>query len=62
MTRCIGPETEAGATVCGAQVPDDSSSRALIGRNYHRLQRLKAKYDTDNVFSRWFAITPNADA
>ncbi|KAH9969342.1 hypothetical protein BJV74DRAFT_983511 [Russula compacta] len=48
--------------VNGAQVPDDSSSRVLFGRNYSRLQRLKAKYDPENVFSKWFAITPNPDA
>lgn len=60
MARRIGSETEASVT--GAQVSDDSNSRALFGRNYPRLQRLKAKYDPDNVFSRWFAIAPNADA
>jgi FAD/FMN-containing dehydrogenase len=43
-------------------VLDDSSARALFGPNYKRLQRLKAEYDPENVFSRWFAITPNLDA
>jgi FAD/FMN-containing dehydrogenase len=62
MARRLGSETDSRAAVNGAQVPDDSNSRALFGRNYPRLQRLKAKYDPDNVFSRWFAITPDADA
>ena len=62
MTGRIDSVTEAMATDNGAQVPDDTNSRALFGRNYPRLQRLKAKYDPDNVFSRWFAITPDADA
>lgn len=57
-----GSESQVETTaVNGAQVPDDSSSRMLFGRNYGRLQRLKAKYDPENVFSKWFAITPNAD-
>ena len=62
MAGRIDSETEAKATANGPQVPDDANARALFGRNYPRLQRLKAKYDPDNVFSRWFAITPDADA
>ncbi|KAI9454519.1 hypothetical protein F5148DRAFT_1229171 [Russula earlei] len=58
----ISSETEAKTTVDGVQVLDDSNSRVLFGPNYSRLQRLKAKYDPDNVFSKWFAITPNPDA
>ena len=49
-------------TVNGVQVLDDSKSRVLFGPNYSRLQRLKAQYDPECVFSKWFPITPNADA
>jgi hypothetical protein len=49
-------------TVNGVQVPDDSNSRVLFGANYGRLQRLKAQYDPESVFSKWFPIIPNADA
>ena len=41
---------------------DDSKARALFGRNYGRLQRLKAQYDPDNVFFRWFPIIPDPNA
>ncbi|KAI0249109.1 FAD binding domain-containing protein [Lactifluus subvellereus] len=46
----------------GKRVFDDSSSRALFGPNYPRLQRLKAKYDPEHVFSKWFVIVPNSEA
>lgn len=41
---------------------DDSKSRVLFGPNYSRLQRLKARYDPESVFSKWYPITPNVDA
>jgi len=56
-------ETPVRKTVNGVEAElDDSDSRVLFGSNYRRLQRLKAQYDPENVFSKWFPITPNADA
>jgi FAD/FMN-containing dehydrogenase len=55
-------EAQVQITVNGVQVPDDSNSRVLFGPNYSRLQRLKAQYDPENVFSKWFPIIPNLDA
>ena len=37
-------------------------AKALFGDNYSRLQALKQRYDPDNVFSKWFAIKPEASA
>ncbi|KAN0132136.1 hypothetical protein V8E53_010055 [Lactarius tabidus] len=41
---------------------DDSNARALFGRNYPRLQRLKAQYDPENIFFRWFPIVADSNA
>jgi len=38
-------------------LPDDKT-RSLFGENYPKLQALKKKYDPENVFYKWFAITP----
>jgi len=32
--------------------------RKLFGSNYPRLQRIKAKYDPNMVFNKWFPIVP----
>ena len=35
-----------------------SKAEALFRENYPRLQELKKKYDPENIFNKWFAITP----
>ena len=37
-----------------------NKAKALFRENYPRLQELKKKYDPENIFNKWFAITPSA--
>ena len=37
-----------------------NNAEALFRVNYPRLQGLKKKYDPENIFNKWFAITPSA--
>ncbi|KAG6854176.1 hypothetical protein C0991_009828 [Blastosporella zonata] len=37
-------------------VPD--KARVVFGENYPRLQAVKKRYDPDNIFNKWFPITP----
>jgi len=37
-----------------------NTPETLFGNNYSKLQEIKKKYDPDNIFSKWFAITPAA--
>jgi hypothetical protein len=40
----------------------DEKSKDIFGEYYDRLSRIKAKYDTNNVFDKLFAITPATEA
>ncbi|KAG6907434.1 hypothetical protein DXG01_008899 [Tephrocybe rancida] len=37
-------------------VPD--KAKAVFAENYPRLQAIKKRYDPDNIFNKWFPITP----
>lgn len=38
----------------------DERSKDVFGENYDRLAELKVKFDPDNLFKKWFPITPKA--
>jgi FAD/FMN-containing dehydrogenase len=40
----------------------DEISKDIFGDNYAELQKLKAKYDPNNVFNKLFAIKPENTA
>ena len=37
----------------------DGRADVLFGANYPKLQSLKAKYDPNSVFSKWYPIEPS---
>ena len=37
-----------------------NKAEALFRENYPRLQELKKQYDPENIFNKWFAITPSS--
>jgi FAD/FMN-containing dehydrogenase len=37
---------------------DEDNARVAFGENYPALQKIKKKYDPENIFNKWFAITP----
>ena len=37
-----------------------SKAQVLFGENYPRMQKLKKEHDPENIFSKWFPITPAA--
>ena len=47
------PEEEDG-------VVDKNRAEGLFRENYPRLREVKKKYDPENIFNKWFAITPSA--
>ncbi|KAF5364309.1 hypothetical protein D9756_000778 [Leucocoprinus leucothites] len=44
--------------VAGGKDEVKDKARVLFGDNYETLQGIKRKFDPENVFNRWFAITP----
>jgi FAD/FMN-containing dehydrogenase len=53
---CAGPAAYANYGL------GDERARDVFGGNYARLQRLKARFDPDGVFRKWFPIVPDAGA
>jgi FAD/FMN-containing dehydrogenase len=41
-----------------SEAADAKTSKSVFGPNYERLQRVKARYDPDDTFGKWFPIQP----
>jgi len=50
-------DADASGVVNTAVVVIDKA-QLVFGTNYPRLQQIKKHYDPDNVFNKWFPITP----
>lgn len=46
--------------VTGGKEAVDGKARLVFGENYPKLQQIKKKYDPENIFNKWFPITPAA--
>ncbi|KAG6918724.1 hypothetical protein DXG01_012209 [Tephrocybe rancida] len=44
--------------VAGEKNTVPNKAKLVFGKNYPRLQAIKKKYDPDNVFNKWFSISP----
>lgn len=55
----IGTDTEAIPTTEGIVRPS-RVHRELFAENYPKMQRVKAKYDSDMISNEWFVVHPVA--
>lgn len=42
------------------EVITEDKALGLFGDNYPKMKEIKKKYDPENVFAKWFAVTPAA--
>jgi FAD/FMN-containing dehydrogenase len=56
--RKTEPEDLAGTRAYANYGLGDERTKDVFGENYERLAQLKAKYDPNLVFNKWFPITP----
>jgi FAD/FMN-containing dehydrogenase len=56
--RKAEPEDLAGTRAYANYGLGDERTRDVFGENYERLAQVKAKYDPNIVFNKWFPITP----
>ncbi|KAF9457383.1 hypothetical protein BDZ94DRAFT_1202781 [Collybia nuda] len=57
-TLGLGYANNDPSAVSGEREADPDKARIVFAGNYPKLQRVKKTYDPDNIFNKWFPITP----
>ncbi|KAG6864200.1 hypothetical protein C0991_011625 [Blastosporella zonata] len=57
-TESLGYSNYDAEAVSGEKDSVPDKAKAVFADNYPRLQRIKKQYDPDNIFNKWFPITP----
>ncbi|KAH0579527.1 hypothetical protein H2248_002381 [Termitomyces sp. 'cryptogamus'] len=57
-TQILGYSNYDPGAVSGKKDVMSDKAKAIFADNYPRLQKIKKRYDPDNIFRKWFPITP----